>query len=132
MSGDTLNAMSNVKTHGWVILTKRYSADIRGPTAAQLSDALRELFDPGVDDEEHGAASLRYGNDDGPMFVMEFTCGRIARFEEWADQDYGRELAPPRETTVNGDAEALCLWTLLASGDLQAVRNWHWKERPAP
>jgi hypothetical protein len=125
MSGD-------VKTEGWVILTKRYGEMVREPTRAQLTDALRELFDPSVDDEEHGAASLGYGNDDGPMFEIEFTCGRIARFEEWADQDYERELAPPRETTVHGEPEALRLWTLLASGDVQAVRNWPWESRTGP
>src|SRR5262249_45055584 len=51
---------------------------VRGMTAADYA--------------EHGAASLRYGFDDGPMYVIEVDrLGRV-RFEEWADQDYENEL----------------------------------------
>jgi len=122
--------VSRVVSKGWVILSTRYGGSIRSPTKAQLADALRELFDPSVDDEEHGDAWLRYGNDDGPMFVLTFTCGRMARFEEWADQDYEVELVPQREANDITDGEALSLWTCLASGDMQAVRDWRWGNMP--
>ena len=116
-----------VKTRGWVYLQKRFGGSVQEPTVAQLSASLRELFDPKIDDEEHGAASLRFGNDEGPMFTIEFTCRHRARFEEWADQDYERELAPPRKGTVEGHDEALILWTALARGDLETVLRWLWE-----
>ncbi len=118
-----------VTSHGWLILTKRYGADVRAPTAVELAEAVREVFDPTIDDEEHGAAFLRYGHDDGPMYVVELTCGRIARYVEWADQDDVEPLAPAREAEDVGDAEALQLWTLLSRGDVAALRGWRW--RPA-
>jgi len=123
---------SDAMSQGWVILTTRYGTDVRSPTESQFIAALRELFDPRVDDEEHGDAWLRYGNDDGPMFVLTFTCGHTARFEEWADQDFEVELAPPRESAPISDSEALNLWMRLSAGDLQAVRDWRWGEAPAP
>src|SRR5262249_31700824 len=60
----------------WVILTRRYGDDTRSPTATQLAEAVAELYQetlPGMsegDYAEHGDASLRYGWDDGPMFVL--------------------------------------------------------------
>jgi len=120
MSGEPL-------AHGWVILTKRFGGDFSNPTAAELEGALHELFAQDASDSEHPDAWLRYGYDDGPTCVLTFTYRRGARFEEWADQDYGSELVPRREARDVSDAEALTLWKHLASGDLEAVRTWRWE-----
>jgi hypothetical protein len=117
---------------GWLILSRRYGGEERDPSGETLADALRELFVedlPGMTDTdyaEHGAASLRYGFDDGPMFAVEVDRRGRARFEEWADQDYERELSAPRTARVRSLDEALQLWTLLATGDVDALRRWRW------
>lgn len=123
--------MASEATTPWVILTTRYGTDVGSPTEAQFIAALRELFDPRVDDEEHGDAWLRYGSDDGPMFVLTFTAAHTARFEEWADQDFEVELAPARESAPISDADALNLWMRLSAGDVQGVRDWRWGDKPA-
>ncbi len=113
--------------HRWLVLVTRYGAAIPDPTPTQLSDALVELFDPAIDDEEHGDAWLRYVTEQGPEYVLTITCHRKARFEEWAHADDENALGPPRTATVQDVAEALQLWSLLAAGDVDAVRSWRWK-----
>lgn len=117
----------------WIILTRRYGGDIRNPTAAQLAEAIAELYHeslPGMtegDYAEHGAASLRYGYDEGPMFVLEASRLHELMFEEWADQDYEQELAPSRTIHAVPEAQALQLWTWLAQGEIASIRSQPWK-----
>ena len=116
----------------WLILTGRYGGDKRDPSREDLADAIWELFVEDLpemaegDYAEHGAASLRYGFDEGPMFVVEIARNGRVRFEEWADQDYEKELAPPRMVQSMSQGDALRLWSLLASGDVDAVRLSGW------
>lgn len=113
----------------WVILNRRYGEDIRDPSPEQLADAIRELYVEDLsgmteaDYEEHGAGSLRFGSDDGPMYVLEATRGGILRFEQWADQDYEVQLSPTRTMTSAPQALATELFVQLASGDIAAVRG---------
>ena len=117
----------------WVILTRRYGEDIRAPTAAQLAQAIGELYDerlPGMterDYEEHGTAWLRCGYDDGPMFVLEVNRLREVTLEEWADQDYEQELAPLRRMREVSQEQALRLWSWLAQGEIDRVRSQPWE-----
>jgi hypothetical protein len=91
-----------------------------------VAAAIREVFVddlPGMeagDYEEHGEMYLRRGRDDGSMHVLRVDCLQRATLEEWADQDYGRELGSPRslEQISQGDALNLCL--LFARGDIAA------------
>jgi hypothetical protein len=84
---------SSAAREPWVILTARYGSDTSAPTNADLARAIEELYVedlPGMTEahyEEHGAAWIRHGFDDGPMYVLEVTRTGIVRFEEWADQD---------------------------------------------
>lgn len=116
----------------WVILTRRYGGEVRNPTAEELARAIEELYVenlPGmteVDYEEHGAASLRYGFDDGPMYVLEVSRGGVVALEEWADQDYQTPLSPPRLMASVPPARALELWRWLAKGAIDRVRCQHW------
>lgn len=120
----------------WVILSPRYGGDVRDPTADDLARAIRELYVedlPGMmegDYEEHGAASLRYGFDEGPMYLLDVTRGGTVTFEEWADQDYDVPIAPPRVLTSVPSQAALKLWTLLAAGDIEQVRRHPWSISP--
>ena len=117
-----------VMATAWVILECRYGTSVRNPTAPELAAAIAELYHedlPGMtqaDYEEHGAASLRYGFDDGPMFVISVTRGGVVTFEEWADQDYEQELHPPRVSKSFSEQQALELWKCLGRGEIDVVR----------
>jgi hypothetical protein len=116
----------------WVILTERYGSDSSAPTSADLARAIEEIYVeslPGMAEahyEEHGAAWIRYGYDDGPMYVLEVTRAGLVRFEEWADQDYEWPLSPTKEMTSVPKEAALQLWRWLANGDLEKVRGQDW------
>jgi hypothetical protein len=115
-----------------VILTRRYGSDTRSPTAAHLAEAIAELYHetlPGMtegDYAEHGAACLRYGYDDGPMYTLEISRLREAHFEEWADQDYEQELCPPRTMHDVSGEHALRIWSWLAEGQIDHLRSQAW------
>jgi hypothetical protein len=117
----------------WVILTRRYGGDTRSPSVAQVAEAVAELYHetlPGMtegDYAEHAAASLRYGYDDGPMYILEISRLREVRLEEWADQDYEEELAPPRRMREVQQVQALRLWSWLAEGQIDRVRSQPWE-----
>ena len=116
----------------WVILTRRYGGDTRNPTVAQLAEAVAELYQetlPGMtegDYAEHGAASLRCGYDDGPMYILEISRLREVRLEEWADQDFEQELAPPRTMNDVPEDQALRFCSWLAEGQIDQVRSQVW------
>ena len=117
----------------WVILTRRYGGDTRSPTIAQLAEAVAELYQetlPGMtegDYAEHGAASLRYSYDDGPMYVLEVNRLCEVTLGEWADQDYEQELGPPRTMREVSEDQALRLWSWLAEGQIDRVRSQPWE-----
>ena len=112
----------------WIMLTTRYGEDIKNPTARQLQQALGELLEeniPGMteaDYAEHPNAWLRYGFDEGPMYVLDVYRGGSIIFTKYADQDYKDLLWEYRMDDLSGE-KALSLWLLLAEGkldDLQA------------
>ncbi|CEF49243.1 unnamed protein product [uncultured bacterium] len=127
--GGRVNSMSRP----WVILTRRYGGDTRSPSVAQLAEAIAELYHetlPGMtegDYAEHGAASLRYAYDDGPMYVLEANRLREVRLEEWADQDYEQALTSPRRMREVSEDQALRLWIWLAEGEIDRVRSQSWE-----
>lgn len=117
----------------WVILTRRYGTDTRSPTVDQRAEAVAELYHktlPGMtegDYAEHGAASLRCGHDDGPMYVLEVSRLHEVTLEEWADQDYEEELAPPRRMREVPEDQAVRLLNWLAAGEIARVQSQPWE-----
>jgi len=121
--------MDATESEPWLILTTRYGGDIRDPSADDLTTALNELYQETLDGmtdayyAEHPNAWLRYGFDDGPMYVLDvYRNGRVI-FGQWADQDYETELAP--ETTIENVIEerAFQLWTWLTNGDVDRIKD---------
>lgn len=112
----------------WCYLLRRYGEEKKMPTCEEISAAVNELYEENLsgmterDYEEHGAGSLRYGYDDGPMYVLEITRHGTARLEEWADQDYETELCAMREVKALSKEKAVLLWKQLAAGEIEAVR----------
>ena len=112
----------------WTHLLYRYGNEVGSPTMEQIQVAARELFHeniPGIsegDYDEHGAASLRYGFDEGPMYELEITRSGFARWQEWADQDYTQELSPMKELSARTEQQAIELWMALSRGNIELVR----------
>src|SRR6185369_14947683 len=118
----------------WVILDSRYGAATSNPTLDELTHAIEELYVenlPGMspgDYQEHGAASVRYGHDGGPMYVLEVSRLGTVAFEEWADQDFETPLSPRKELSSVPKRHALQLWVWLAGGELESIRNQNWRD----
>ena len=114
----------------WCCLLFRYGEERSVPTCGEVATAVEELYEehlPGMTEgayEEHGAASLRYGYDEGPMYVLEITCHGTARWEEWADQDYEIKLCPMVEVKSLPEEKAVLLWEQLAAGEPDVVRAY--------
>lgn len=131
--GYEFSAKAVSMSESWVILTRRYSGDTRSPTIAQLAEAVAELYHetlPGMteaDYAEHGAASLRFGYDDGPMYILEVSRLREVRLEEWANQEFEQKLSPQRTMHDVPEDQALRLWSWLAGGRIDRVRSQPWE-----
>ena len=112
----------------WCYLQYRYGEEKKAPTREDIAAALEQLNEenlPGMAEagyEEHGSASLRYGYDEGPMYVLDITRHGTARWEEWADQDFDMVLRPMMEMNSLSREKALLLCEQLAAGDIEAVR----------
>ena len=121
----------------WLILTTRYGTDSTQPSAAQLRQAIDELFEEktkGLTDSdyaEHPNAWLRSGTDGGPMFVIDAYRTGTVILSKFADQD---DDEPSQEATLSNMSreKILKLWTSLAIGDLRSIQlecpgcgGWH-------
>lgn len=124
--------MSSSEQEPWVILSTRYGGDIPQPTADQLRHALSEVFHENVpsmnesDYAEHPNASLRYGFDHGPMYLLNVYRSKTVYFSQWSNQDYESELEPELERINVSEGEALRLWELLAAGKIDEIRGSAW------
>lgn len=112
---------------GWVILHKRYGEEVRQPLPSELAQAIGELFDENIegmaeaDYAEHPNAWLRYGFDEGPMFVVEASRNGTATLSKYADQD---DIDPVAEVTFSVErGPLLSLWLWLAEGELERIRS---------
>ncbi len=105
---------------------------MKAPTEKQLVSALHEVYvenalaGHGGDASDHGSAVLRFGYDDGLMYVLEVMCGGTVTFEEWGDQDCEIELAAPRSMTLVPKELALQLWQWLAHRQVAKIRSQPW------
>lgn len=117
----------------WCNLIYRYGEEIEEPSLDEISAAVKELYVedlPGMAEnnyEEHGDAWLRYGEDDGPMYVLTITRSGRARWEEWADQNYKTKLCPAKEAELLPQETAILLWKRLAKGKIELVRAYFQK-----
>ena len=119
-------------TQAWVTLTSVDGRDIAGPSEKQLAATLAELFAqrkkaaPGA---EPATASLRFGYDDGLMYVAEVNSNGDISFEEWSDSDCEIALASPRRMSA-GQPQALQLWSLMARRQVSRIRELAWQSGP--
>jgi hypothetical protein len=110
----------------------RYGGDTREPTTDQLRRGLAEVYHESIpsmterDYAEHPNASLRYGFDDGPMYLLNIYRSKTVYFSQWSDQDYERELEPELERINVSESEAFRLWDLLATGKIDEIKGSVW------
>jgi hypothetical protein len=114
-------------THAWVVLTGPDGREIAAPTEAQLAAALSELYAwrQGGQGGETAVAALRFGYDDGLMYVAEVSSRGEINFEEWSDSDCEIALARPRRMSAN-QGQALQLWCWLARRQVSKIRELDW------
>ena len=114
------------------ILGTRFGGDIRDPTDAELESALHDIYDEGHphltenDYAEHPDASVRFGDDSGPMFVVTVTRKGRVEFSQWADADYEQELASPGHLKDVSFENALRLWRTARRGEIASLRQEPW------
>jgi hypothetical protein len=114
-------------TQAWVTLTSVDGRDIAAPTEQQLAAALADLYGrPKQGDPEPASAALRFGYDDGLMYVAEVSSTGDIRFEEWSDSDCELALAAPRRMQASFD-QARELWTLMARRQVSRIRELAWQ-----
>ena len=114
-------------TQAWVILTGVDGRTIYSPSEQQLASALDRVFAAQASDHDGDppAASLRFGYDDGLMYVIEVNSEGELRFEEWSDRDCEIALAPARHMHADR-ARAELLWTALAQRQVARIREQAW------
>jgi hypothetical protein len=114
-------------SQAWVTLTSPDGRDIAAPSEKQLAAVLAELYARRKKDKdaEPASAALRFGYDDGLMYVAEIDSTGAVNFEEWSDRDCEIALASPRRMLAN-QTEALQLWCMLARRQVSRIRELAW------
>lgn len=122
-------------THAWFSLTGPDGHEQTSPTEQQMSAVLAELFGVPAPQPANGSATtasneprsaaLRFGYDDGLMYVAEVNSKGEARFEEWSDRDCELALADPRRMAATPEL-ARQLWTLMATRQVSKIRALDW------
>jgi hypothetical protein len=115
-------------TQAWVTLTSVDGRDIPAPSEQQLAAALAELYGKkkkGLAEADPASAVLRFGYDDGLMYVAEVSSAGEVSFEEWSDSDCELALAAPRRMRAS-QAEAQEVWAMMARRQVSKIRALGW------
>jgi hypothetical protein len=113
--------------NAWVVLTSLDGRDTPAPTDDQLAAVLEEVYARrgGRPEREPASATLRFGYDDGLMYVAEVNSTGDISFEEWSDRDCEMALAAPRRMRASRE-QALQLWCWLAHRQVSRIRALAW------
>jgi hypothetical protein len=114
-------------TQAWFSLTGPDGREHSAPTEQLMTSVLAEVFErPGPSGELRSAA-LRFGYDDGLMYVAEVRGDGLLSFEEWSDRDCEIALAGPRRMAASAK-DALQLWSMLARRQVSKIRELAWAQ----
>jgi hypothetical protein len=116
-------------TQAWVTLTGVDGREIAAPTEAQLAATLAALYGArkkGAAAPEPASAALRFGYDDGLMYVAELSSSGELSFEEWSDRDCEIALAAPRRMHASL-AQAREVWGMMARRQVSRIRDLPWQ-----
>jgi hypothetical protein len=115
-------------TQAWLTLTRADGRDIASPSEQQIATALAELYGQpaGATPSEPASAVLRFGYDDGLMYVAEVSSSGELSFEEWSDSDCELALAAPRRMQ-GGEQQARQLWDMMSRRQVSKIRALGWQ-----
>ncbi|MBC7452807.1 MAG: hypothetical protein H7335_03725 [Massilia sp.] len=116
-------------TQAWVTLTSTDGRNISAPSEQQLAAALAELYGArkkATADADPACAVLRFGYDDGLMYVAEVSSTGDVSFEEWSDSDCELALAAPRRMRAT-EAQAGEVWAMMARRQVSRIRALAWQ-----
>lgn len=116
-------------TQAWVTLTSADGREIASPSEQQLAAVLAELYrqvNPGAPPAEPVSAALRFGYDDGLMYVAEVSSSGELSFEEWSDSDCELALATPRRMQ-GSEKQAQELWDMMSRRQVSRIRQLAWQ-----
>lgn len=117
----------------WLIITTRFGSNIRDPSDDDLQSSLRDVY---VEDDlslteadyaEHPNSWLKLGYQGGPLYVLDVYRKGTVRFQQWADTDYRKELAPPLKLEKVPFEKALALWGLLRDENIKGLLSESWQ-----
>ena len=113
-------------SQAWLTLTRADGRQIASPSEQQLAAALSELYLTGASPTDPASAVLRFGYDDGLMYLAEVSSAGELRFEEWSDSDCELALASPR--SMQGSPEqAQQLWSMMSRRQVSRIRALDWQ-----
>ena len=116
-------------TQAWVTLTGVDGCEIVSPSDQLLAATLSDLYQgpkTGSAPPEPFSAVLRFGYDDGLMYVAEISNAGTLSFEEWSDSDCELALAVPRR--MQGSKEqAQQLWSMMSRRQVSKIRELAWE-----
>lgn len=115
-------------THAWFSLTGPDGREQSSPSEQQMAAALADLYascTDTADSAEPLSAALRFGYDDGLMYVVELNSDGEAVFEEWSDRDCELALADPRRMPATPE-QARELWSLMTARQVSKIRALDW------
>ncbi|UUZ49688.1 hypothetical protein LP420_05575 [Massilia sp. B-10] len=112
-------------TQAWVTLTGVDGREIAAPTEAQLAATLAALY-AARKGEEPASATLRFGYDDGLMYVADISSNGELSFEEWSDRDCEIALAALRRMQASL-AQAREVWGMMARRQVSRIRDLPWQ-----
>jgi hypothetical protein len=111
-------------SQAWVTLTRADGRQIASPSEQQLAAALSELYLEAAPDPV--SAVLRFGYDDGLMYLAEVNSTGELRFEEWSDSDCELALAAPR-SMLGSKEQAQELWSMMSRRQVSRIRDMAWQ-----
>jgi hypothetical protein len=95
-------------------------------------EAVREIFHEDIpsmlegDYDEHPNAFIRYGFDDGPLYVVNINRDGTICFTQWADPEFEHELEAPLTMSNVTEQDALRLLTMLTKGQIAQIKSEKW------
>jgi hypothetical protein len=115
-------------TQAWVTLIGVDGREIAAPSEAQLAATLTALYaarKKSIPEAEPASATLRFGYDDGLMYVADISSTGKLSFEEWSDRDCEIALAAPRHMQASL-AQAREVWAMMARRQVSRIRDLPW------
>lgn len=99
--------------HDWIRVTRVFGQSIRKPSAADMRNAIGELFSDA--DKDHPDAWIECGSEGGPLYCLSIFSSGYAVYTKYSDADMTEEIEAKNISPVDANI-AFVLWENLANG----------------